>query len=152
MKNLYIKTTAFLIMMLIFNFVQAQDFFATTTHSFNEPSVNNSNSLNDNGIANASTFMVDGKVYINFSINNLKTESYFAIERSLDGTHFEPIGLVKCEPTGHSSQPSYAFTDNNPVGLNAYYRIANVSAQIAPRGVFPSVETSFDEMFYVSAK
>jgi hypothetical protein len=51
-------------------------------------------------------------------INN----SYFTIERSTDGSHFESIGRVKGKGNTNTNT-RYGFTDNNPLAGISYYRL-----------------------------
>lgn len=50
--------------------------------------------------------------------------SYFALEKSLDGLHFEQFGKVQAQGDSHQLQ-SYSFVDNQP-SLFDYYRLKSV--------------------------
>lgn len=51
--------------------------------------------------------------------------NYFEVERSNDGIHFHPIGLI--EGAGNSTQHlTYTFKDSNPLSGISYYRLKQV--------------------------
>jgi hypothetical protein len=50
---------------------------------------------------------------------------YFEVQRSVDGQHFEVIGKVNGNGTTQNSS-NYSFTDVNPIGGDAYYRLRQV--------------------------
>lgn len=70
--------------------------------------------------------LVNGMVVnLNWTTASEKNNSYFSIERSVDGTNFEAIGKVS--GIGNSNVPnSYQFTDFNPAKGISYYRIKQV--------------------------
>ena len=61
------------------------------------------------------------QVNLQWQTSDATNVSHFAVERSTDGSSFTPIGEVN-----FSLANSYAFTDNNAVAGNNYYRIESV--------------------------
>jgi hypothetical protein len=61
------------------------------------------------------------QVNLEWQISDETNVSHFVVERSTDGSSFTPIGEVN-----FGSADNYAFTDNNAVAGNNYYRIESV--------------------------
>ena len=61
------------------------------------------------------------QVNLEWQISDATNVSHFVVERSTDGSTFSTIGQVN-----FTSANSYAFTDNNAVAGNNYYRIESV--------------------------
>jgi len=62
------------------------------------------------------------RALINWSVNNANNHDYFAVERSVDGTHFETISRNN-ESLNSAAHQSFSFTDERFPGMLAYYRI-----------------------------
>jgi hypothetical protein len=67
---------------------------------------------------------LNGKVYLHITVNNNTETRTLAVERSLDATHFEVIGYIKCYGTTIPDDITYYFTDESPVMANLYYRLS----------------------------
>jgi len=62
------------------------------------------------------------RALINWSVNNASNHDYFAVERSVDGTHFETV-YRNNEGLNSSAQHLFSYTDDRFPGHLAYYRI-----------------------------
>lgn len=65
---------------------------------------------------------IEKKVELNWVIESDKNLSYFVVQRSLNGVHFEDIATIKALPTNN-----YNLTDNNVEDKNLYYRLESIS-------------------------
>lgn len=64
------------------------------------------------------------KVSVRWQTNVMLSESFFAVERSINGTDFTAIGVIKNGAPG-----AYEFIDDAPLKGKAYYRIKITAAQ-----------------------
>ncbi|MDD3875124.1 MAG: hypothetical protein PHT69_00725 [Bacteroidales bacterium] len=168
MKNVKIhtikKTNKYLLIILIALVVPASLFsqasFDLPVFPFNETLSIFSSQQSEERIKEVNTLIFDNKVYLNIMINAVHEETYFAIERSLDGTNFENIGMFKCLPS-ESGSSNFSFVDSNPLGINSFYRIisinsnnniTNISTQLVARTNTSPVESVIEEIIYVSTK
>lgn len=71
------------------------------------------------------TELVSGKVYLEWSTAKEENNSYFHVERSSDGIHFEAMTRVNGHGNSNSNLTYFA-TDPNPVNGIGYYRLAQV--------------------------
>ncbi|MFI5132238.1 MAG: T9SS type A sorting domain-containing protein [Chitinophagales bacterium] len=66
----------------------------------------------------------DGNVLLNWNVGNNQIIQYFEIERSLDGTHFSPVGRVEKRSPGDAiTNYSYQENTGDPGGTSIYYRL-----------------------------
>ena len=76
---------------------------------------------------------------------------YFTIERSVNGQHYEVIGMVK--GNGNSSETtSYTFKDTNPLEGKAHYRLRNITfagEEIIHKELITNRNVIHDEAFRV---
>ena len=70
---------------------------------------------------------VDGKVYLKVTVNGIKEDTYFFVERSIDGTSYQKIASIKIYGSLLSCNLLYCYTDSHPVQLNSYYRVSQVN-------------------------
>jgi len=66
----------------------------------------------------------NGRVSLKWQTNAALSESFFIVERSLNGSDFTAIGVIKNNLPG-----GYEFVDDAPVKGKAYYRIKITAAQ-----------------------
>lgn len=81
----------------------------------------------DNKIKSFSAKYFVEKVYLKILINGITENTFYGVERSVDGQHFESIGYIKCAGTNANANLLYCFTDDTPLKIKAYYRIKNMS-------------------------
>lgn len=68
----------------------------------------------------------DGKInHLNWVTASEKSNDYFNIERSFDGSFFQKIGQIKGHGTTQERQ-NYTFSDANANGTTAYYRLNQI--------------------------
>ena len=67
---------------------------------------------------------LNDKVYLHITVNNNTETRTLSVERSLDATHFETIGYIKCYGTSTKNDIDYYFIDESPVIANLYYRLS----------------------------
>lgn len=86
-----------------------------------------------------------GKVYMNWVSKPSSDDCIYVIERSIDGTEYEPVGLK--EGIGSPLELLYSWVDTKPVSGITHYRIKQIDnegklvAQADPKSVM-SPETS----------
>ena len=66
-----------------------------------------------------------GKIYLNFVTKPNSADCIYVIERSEDGTNFEPVGLK--EGIGASIELLYSWVDTKPGTSTNYYRVKQVN-------------------------
>ena len=90
-------------------------------------------------------FFNSGKVYMNWVSKPSSDDCIYVIERSIDGTEYEPVGLK--EGIGSPLELLYSWVDTKPVTGITHYRIKQIDnegklvAQADPKSVM-SPETS----------
>lgn len=68
-----------------------------------------------------------GKVYLNWVVKANSSDCIYVIERSLDGTEYEPVGLK--EGIGSPLELLYSWVDANPLKGTVQYRIKQINDQ-----------------------
>lgn len=80
-----------------------------------------------------------GKVYLNWVAKGNSNDCIYVIERSVDGSEFEPVGLK--EGIGSPLELLYSWVDTKPLNGTAHYRIKQIDgdgklvAQADPKSV-----------------
>jgi len=80
-----------------------------------------------------------GKVYLNWVAKGNSTDCIYVVERSGDGSEFEPVGLK--EGIGSPLELLYSWVDTKPLPGTAHYRIKQIDnegklvAQADPKSV-----------------
>jgi hypothetical protein len=64
----------------------------------------------------------NGKVNTNWSTASQTNNNYFTVERAVDGVNFKALGTIT-GVANSNERLSYAFTDEEPLMGNAYYRL-----------------------------
>lgn len=64
----------------------------------------------------------DDEVLVQWSTASEYNSSYFAVERSLDGIHFDVIGTVNAQGNSQTTH-HYLFRDKDPINAVRYYRL-----------------------------
>jgi hypothetical protein len=68
-----------------------------------------------------------GVVYLDWKIASEQNNDHYLLERSSDGTVFNPLSIVQAQAGGNSSsEVDYTYIDNNPVTGNNFYRLTQV--------------------------
>jgi hypothetical protein len=82
-----------------------------------------------------------GKVYLNWVVPGNSPDCIYVIERSLDGTEFEPMGLK--EGIQSPLELLYSWVDTKPMEGTAHYRIKRVNndGDVTALGTSTSVNT-----------
>jgi hypothetical protein len=80
-----------------------------------------------------------GKVYLNWVAKSNSNDCIYVIERSVDGTEYEPVGLK--EGIGSPLELLYSWVDTKPISGTAQYRIKQIDnegklvAQADPKSI-----------------
>src|SRR5262249_1291685 len=112
------------------------------------PSTSTSNSTSTSTSGNTELKLVkqtlvynSGKVYLNWVVPANSPDCIYVIERSLDGTEFEPMGLK--EGIQSPLELLYSWVDTKPMEGIAHYRIKRVNndGDVTALGASTSVNT-----------
>lgn len=68
-----------------------------------------------------------GKIYLGWSVANSCKRGMYVIERSVNGSDYEVIGFKKSVAGSEYLQLSYYFTDQEPVGGKASYKVTHIA-------------------------
>jgi hypothetical protein len=77
---------------------------------------------NDTLFVSFSGKYINDKVYLNLLVSELNQNTFFMVERSVDGTSFETIGNIVYKKS--DIKLLYSFIDESPQAINSWYRIA----------------------------
>ena len=70
---------------------------------------------------------VNSNVSLTWTTDSETNSSHFVLEKSAEGSRFEPIGIVESFGNGNSNTPqTYSFNDNRPSNGVNYYRLKQI--------------------------
>jgi hypothetical protein len=84
------------------------------------------------------------KVYLNIIVNGITESTFYSVERSIDGTNYETIGMINFIGSPVMIDLLYSYIDETPLKVNSYYRLVTYNNLNDPLysdaiEVFPSV-------------
>jgi hypothetical protein len=71
---------------------------------------------------------VSEKVYLNVIVNGITENTFYSVERSIDDSNFETIGVINFLGSTASIDLLYSYVDENPLKVNTYYRLVTYNS------------------------